>query len=226
MFSDKLRWIRITLCLAGLLVVPLTVSGVVYAADEQHQSDTDNHAKSGMNESGDHHGDGHDPGGPITWDRDLALWSLIVFCILVVVLKKFAWGPLSEALDQRESKIRQDIADADASRRKAEKLLAEHQQKVEAAQDEIQEMMAEARRDAETTRQQILDAANNDAEAARQRALSDIDRARDVALKDIFDSMSQNVADATEHVLGRALSEGDHERLIEEALSQLSESAG
>ena len=52
----------------------------------------------------DPHAAGHDPHakppGPIDWSTDLALWSLIVFVLFVAILKVFAWGPLSSALDQ------------------------------------------------------------------------------------------------------------------------------
>ena len=152
---------------------------------------------------------------------DLALWSLVVFIIFLLVLKKFAWGPLSEGLDKREQRIRQDIADAETARLKAEQMLRDHQEKLDQVQDEVKEILAEARRDAEQAKQNILTVAQNEAEATKDRAIAEIERSRDQALQELFDAMAGQVATATEYVLGHGLQPADQDRLIQEALVQL-----
>lgn len=67
-----------------------------------------------------HEGEHHETGVPINFKGDLALWSLVTFLLFLVVLKKFAWGPMIQGLDQREAGIRKAIADADENRRKSE----------------------------------------------------------------------------------------------------------
>ncbi len=171
----------------------------------------------------EHHGE---PPGPITatpQDVDLAFWTLIVFLIIRAILKKFAWGPLSEGLNKREENIRKDIDDAEAARVKAEQMLAAHAEKLDQVQNEVREIIAEARRDADHTKQEIITTAQTEAEATKHRAISEIERAKDAALKELFDTMAARVTDATEHVLGRSLSSEDQERFIQEALSQFSE---
>jgi F-type H+-transporting ATPase subunit b len=150
---------------------------------------------------------------------DLAIWSLITFVIFLAVLKKYAWGPLIEGLDKREQGVLDNIAAAEAARVKAERMLAEHAAKLEKVQDEVREIIAEARRDAEHTKNEIVAAAQKEAEATRVRAVNDIERARDQALDDLFYHMGRCVSAATEQVIGRALTGADNERLIEESLS-------
>jgi F-type H+-transporting ATPase subunit b len=157
--------------------------------------------------------------GPITFEADLALWSLITFVVFLFVLKKFAWGPLIEGLDKREGSVLDNIAAAEAARIKAEKMLAEHAARLDKVQDEVREIIAEARRDAEHTKGEIIATAQKEAEATRVRAVQDIERARDQALDDLFDHMGRCVREATETVIGRSLTGADNERLIEEALS-------
>ena len=164
-------------------------------------------------------------GVPLSFEGDLAVWSAIVFIVFVIVLKTFAWKPLSDGLNKREEGIRKNIADAEAARVKAEQMLVEHQQKLDAVQDEVREIIAEARRDAEHTKQEIIDVAQKEAAAAKDRSIAEIERARDAALKELFDTMANQVADATEFVLGRSVSEQDQDRLIQEALSQFSQSS-
>lgn len=163
---------------------------------------------------------GEEEPGPITWDTDLALWSLVTFVIFLFVLKKLAWTPLITALDQRESRVRHDIAEAESARLKAEQMLAEHVKKMSKVQEEVREILAEARRDAEHVKQDLMSEAQKEADASKQRALSEIGRARDAALKDLFDVMAAQVASATEHVLGRSVTGADQDRLIQEALAQ------
>jgi F-type H+-transporting ATPase subunit b len=170
-------------------------------------------------------GAAHPEGAPLQWKTDLALWSFIVFIVFVIVLKSVAWGPLIKALDERELRVVTAIEEAESKQKESEELVKEHTRKIEAAQDEIQAMMVEARFDADRIRQDILEQARTEAESIKAHAIDEIDRARELALKDLFDQMNGRVVDATEHVLGRALNESDRERLIEEALSQISSSS-
>ncbi|QDT97395.1 F0F1 ATP synthase subunit B [Gimesia aquarii] len=168
---------------------------------------------------------GHATGAPLGWKTDLAIWSFIVFVIFIFVLKKFAWGPLIQALDDRELRVVNAIDQAESKQRESEELVKEHAQKIAAAQDEIQAMMVEARSDADRIKQDILEQARQEAEKIKTHTLDEIERARELALKDLFDQLNGRVIDATEQVLGRALNESDRERLIEEALSQISGSS-
>jgi len=164
--------------------------------------------------------EGHDQGVPLAFKSDLALWSAITFVVFLFVLGRYAWGPLISALDQREGKIRDDIAAAESARLKAEQMLAEHAKRMAQVHEEVREALAEARRDAEHLKQEMVGLAQKEAQAAKDRAVQEIARARDAALKDLFDVMANEVAQATEHVLGRSVNSSDQDRLIEEALAQ------
>lgn len=154
--------------------------------------------------------------------KDLALWSLVTFFVFVLVLKTFAWKPLIAGLDQREANFRNQLAQAEAARVQAEMMLREHARKLESVQDEVKAIIEEARRDAERTKHDIIETAQKEATTTQNRAIHEIERARDQALKELFDVMAGQVANATEHVIGRSLTGDDQNRLIQEALSQFS----
>ncbi len=189
------------LCL--ILQAPLTA----FAAEEVH---ADAHAEGG-----------HDTSLPMKWQTDLALFSLITFVVYVAVLRTGAWGPLQAGLNERERAIRQNIADAEANRLKSEALLKDYDLKLAKVQEEVRDILAEARRDAEHTKQEIVATAQREAEATKHRAIAEIERSRDLALTELFDFVSNNVVNATEQVIGRSLSGTDHERLVSEALAQM-----
>lgn len=168
----------------------------------------------------DDHG-GHETGVPMNFKADLSLWSFVVFLLFLGVLGKFAWKPMIEGLDKREAGIRDAISNAEDNRRKSEALLADYQIKLKSAEQTVQAMVAEARRDAERTSQDLIASAQREVDAIRVRAKEEIRQAKDTALSEVFRQVNSQVILATEHVLGRALSEGDQDRLVGEALSQL-----
>jgi F-type H+-transporting ATPase subunit b len=170
------------------------------------------------------HGDdhGHPSGVPLGFKDDLALFSLITFVLFIAVLGKFAWGPMIQGLDKRELGIQKAIDDAEEGRRKAQAMLAEYEQKLKAAEQTVQAMVAEARRDAERTSQDLIANAQREVSLIRDRAKDDIRQATDTALAEVFTQINSQVVLATEHVLGRALDEADQDRLIGQALAEIS----
>jgi len=82
-------------------------------------------------------------------------------------------------------------------------------------------MIAEARRDAERTSQDLIAGAQREVDLLRQRAKDEIRQAKDAALADVFSQLNAQVVLATEHVLGRTLQDSDQERLVTEALASI-----
>ena len=137
------------------------------------------------------------------------------------MLKAGAWGPLQAGLNERERGIRQNIADAETNRLKSEALLKDYEVKLSKVQEEVRDILAEARRDAEHTKQEIIATAQRESDATKQRAIAEIERSRDLALTELFDFVSTNVVSATEQVIGRSLTGADQDRLVGDALAQL-----
>ena len=215
---------KVALPFFALLCVVGTAQAV-QAQEAEHAEENHNHEAAdhgGEEDAADDHGGGHAEGGvPISFQADLALWSLIVFLLFLFVLKKVAWGPMIEGLDKREAGIRSAIAEAEENQRKSQALMAEYEEKLRGAEQTVADMVAEAKRDAERTSQDIVAKAQADVEAMRNRATDDIKQAKDTALAEVFTSVNAQVAAATERVLGRALSDDDQERLIQEALTEI-----
>src|SRR5437870_2154081 len=73
----------------------------------------------------------------IEFKGDLGLWTLVVFLVLLVVLRKWAWRPLMEAVDAREKHMRDALSEAERAREQAKALLAEHDKKLAEVQIEV-----------------------------------------------------------------------------------------
>ena len=189
--------------------------------DAEHDADAHG-AVDGTSHEAAHDGehDGHGEQGPLAAKVDLGIYSLVVFLGFLALLTKFCWKPLMDGLNQRETNIRGAVQSAEAARDEAAALLAEHKTRMAGVDDEVKEIIAEARRDAETTKADIIAAANSEAESARDRGLADIERARQQALADLANRERDLVVSATEQVLGRTIDENDRQRLIDDALNQ------
>jgi F-type H+-transporting ATPase subunit b len=152
-------------------------------------------------------------------DPDLAIWTFLVFLVLLAVLWKFAWGPIAAALDLREQKIADNIAAAEQCNEEAKKLLADYEAKLAAARDEVRGILDEARRDAEHAGQEIVAKARADAMTEIERGKHEIETATSQALKELAETSANLAVDLAGRIVSAKLNAADHTRLIEEALA-------
>src|ERR671936_1517346 len=99
----------------------------------------------------------------------LMIWTIVAFLITLYVLKRWAFGPIQQTIDERRERIRQSIAEADKAREEARKLLEEHRRLIAQARHEAEEIRNEVRRDAELLRAR----AGGEVEPVRQRRLQE-----------------------------------------------------
>jgi len=155
----------------------------------------------------------------------LMIWTLVLFLVTMWVLSKVAFPKIQEALDKRAKTISESIEAAERQRRESDELLTEYRARLAEAREQADDIMARARKAAETAeheataqgkekREELVEAAKRDIEAETRRSL---------------DQIRQEVADltvlATEKVTRKALSAEDQRRLVEEALSEVDFSA-
>ena len=171
------------------------------------------------------HGDDEHAEAPplLSLDIGSAFWNLMIFLALLSVLGKFVWPNVLGGLKSREEKIRGDLESAEKANAKATSLLAEYQKKLDDASTQVQSMLAEARRDAEASGQRIVDEAKQEADRQRERALSDIETAKRVAVSEIADQASDLAMGVARSVVGRELNPNDHADLIRQSLERLPE---
>ncbi|GAB5404367.1 MAG: hypothetical protein Aurels2KO_25980 [Aureliella sp.] len=217
------------------------------AADDEVGGDDEAHDDEGGHDSdgaqashdGDDHGDSHsgdhashdtdpthanmsDAGASLVEFRtDMAFFSAVVFLLLMAGLFVFAWKPIMEGLAKREKRIAGNIQKAEQDAAAAEAKLAEYSAKLAAANEEAQELVATARKDAEATGQKIVAAAQEEAVAQQKRAADEIESAKRVALNELAGQSTNLAMSVAGRVVGREVNAGDHNTLIEEMLSKL-----
>jgi len=172
----------------------------------------------------DEHGDGHgDQEKPVLlrFDPGVALWSIIIFVLLLILLRAVAWKPILQGLQQREDFIRDSLNQAKKDREAAEDNLKEYAAKLEQARDDADAVIEQSRRDAEIARLKTKEEAQNEAEALLERAKREIDLARGTAIKEIYEVGAKLATSAAGKILGREVDAAEHERLIAESIEEL-----
>jgi F-type H+-transporting ATPase subunit b len=155
---------------------------------------------------------------------DLTIWTAVVFLVVLAILYKAAWGPISEGLQKRESEIAAQIAEAQRKNEEARQILVEYEQKLAAARDEVRGLIEQGRRDAEKVGQQLLDKAREESGIERQRAVQQIESATLAALKELADRSATLAVELAGKIVGARLQAADHSRLIEQAVTEFTHS--
>ncbi len=150
-----------------------------------------------------------------------AVWTLVIFLLVVFILGKFAWGPLLSSLQQREEFIRRSLQEAKDDRESAEARLQEYEAKLAEAGTRAQEIVDQGKRNAETVRASIEEKARNESEKMVERAKREIELAKQSAIKDLYATSSDLATEIAARILQRELNAQDHEKLIADSLREL-----
>jgi F-type H+-transporting ATPase subunit b len=148
----------------------------------------------------------------------LMIWTLVLFGITFIILKRYVFGPVSAAIEKRRAQIGAAIEEAERSREEAIRLLEEYRTRLAEARKEADELRERSRREAERQGQELL----KEATQRRDQVLADtevqIEAETRRALQELRDDVVDLALRAAEKVTRQTMTEADHRRLIEEAL--------
>ena len=151
----------------------------------------------------------------------LMIWTIVCFLITLFVLKRYAFGPIQKALDERRDRIRRSLEEADQARAEAHELLEQHRQLIGQAKSDAEEILTEARRVSEANVRRMREETETD----RQRRLEDTRKQIEAETGRALEQIRLEVADlsliAAEKVTRKSLDDADHRRLIDEAIGEL-----
>jgi len=157
----------------------------------------------------------------ITPNVGLMIWVLVVFVISFLILRKYVFPFIGQALDKRAQSISDEIDAAAEVRKKADAVLDEYRERLQEARQQAEEILGRAnksaeaverraREEAEVKRQEALEKTKRDIEAETRRAISEIRR-----------EVADLTVEATEKLTRKTLTEDDQRRLVQEALEEL-----
>jgi len=216
--SSHARWFVLLTC----LVLGFTLVSARFAPAQEKEKDA---AVEGAEKAEAPHDPSHGNASPNMYSPadvkfELTIATFIVFMLLLILLGKFAWGPISQGLDKREQHIATMIADAERNAKESEQRLRELEARLAAQAEEARQAISAARREGEVLKEKLVGEAHDAAQQEKERALVEIRGAKNAALREIAQKSVNTAVDLAKSLIHREVNAGDHAQLIKDSLAQ------
>jgi F-type H+-transporting ATPase subunit b len=168
------------------------------------------------------------PGGKrnlLSPNGGLMVWTLVIFGILMYVLSKFAFGPITAAVAAREKALEDALDEAKQDRAAAATQLSEQRQLLERAHADAARVLAEARTAADAVRQHLLEQTHAQQQDLLERARKEIDDERDRAIAELRRQAVDLAILGAGKVIERNLDDATNRKLVDGYLAGLAPSA-
>jgi F-type H+-transporting ATPase subunit b len=142
----------------------------------------------------------------LTPSLGLLFWTLLAFLIVFFILRKFAWAPILDSLNQREKGIADSLETAERVKREMALLKNENEALMAKAREERALMLKEAR----DTKDRIINESKEQAKIEASKIITEAQQAIEAqkmaALTEVKNQVGKLVVEVTEKVLRRELS--------------------
>ena len=155
----------------------------------------------------------------------LMFWTLVIFVILLVVLSKFAFGPITAAVEAREKALQEAIDAARRDREEAARLLAEHRANLDASRAEGQKLITDARAAAERVRAELVEQAHAEQARMLERARAEIAAEQAKAIAELCREAVDLAILGAGKVIGQNLDRAANRKLVESFLASVTTDA-
>jgi F-type H+-transporting ATPase subunit b len=161
---------------------------------------------------------------PFEFAPNTAIWTLVIFLTVFWILKKFAFGPIVKALDEREQGILGNIAAAQKQNDDAKALLKQYQEKLDAAKEEVRQIIEAAKQDAQRQGENIIAKSKEAASHEHDRAMKEIESATTIALQSIAERSAILATNLAGKMIRAEIKPEQHRSLIDAALQTFAKS--
>lgn len=150
----------------------------------------------------------------------LFFWHSLIFIGLIFLLKKFAWKPILDAVEERDNSIKKAISSAENARKEMETLKEDNSRILKEARIERDKLL----KDAKKTKEELIDNAKEEAKLEAQKIINQanlsIDNEKKLAIKELKNQVSLISMQIAEKVIKKELDDNNKQ---EEFLNKLIE---
>ena len=165
-------------------------------------------------------------GGLLSPSAGLMFWTLLIFIVLMVILSKYAFGPITAAVEAREKALEDAILAAKRDREEAMKLLEAQRQQIEGARNDAQRLIAEGRAAGEKLRAEMMEETRMQQQDLIERARRDIGAEKTRAIRELRAEAVELAIRGAERVIDKNLDDASNRQLVESFLTSLDKKAG
>lgn len=153
----------------------------------------------------------------------LTFWTIFIFILLLILLSKFVWKPMLDAIDAREKKIAGDLEQAKKAREEAEKYKADIEKRLAELKNEIKKRYDEAVYEANTEKEKIIEKAHKQAEVMIENAKKEIEEYKNNVLKEVEEKIVDLAVLVSKRVLNHIVDKKIEEKISETSLKEYRE---
>lgn len=186
------KWLALTVLLLSMLIV-LGFATSCYASEE---------------------------GVPIFPDMIKIGWTAVNFFVLLAILYKFAFNPISNMMEERTNTIESSLSHAESLLAEVEQMRKDATTELSDARKEAQEIVARGTKIAEETKNDIISKAEAQVASEKAKAKAEIQAEKEQAISELRDTAATLAILAAEKVLGRALNEDDHKVMVKDFIKE------
>ncbi len=149
----------------------------------------------------------------------LFFWMIILFIALLFLLKKLAWKPILQAVEEREEGIRKSLEEAEKARKEMQNLTAHNEKVMKEARLEREAMLKEARAIYDKTVEESKEKARLEYQKILEDAKKDIEAEKQAAITEMKKKVAELSIDIAEKLLKKELSSEEAQlSLIEQSI--------
>jgi F-type H+-transporting ATPase subunit b len=146
-------------------------------------------------------------------------WHAANFLFLLFILQRFLYRPVVRMLDERSTRIRDSLAQAESVREETARLEAESRGILDEARREGQQLLAQANRNAERIMTEARRQAQTEGDRLIERARSEIEREREQVFQELREQVADLAVSAASRVVRRSLDGSAQRELVREFLA-------
>lgn len=154
-------------------------------------------------------------------ESGLVIWTVVTFLCLVFILKKAAWGPLLAAIEEREKRMKADLAGAQDARSQAERIKTELEAQMAGMQAKSRELLAQAAKEGESLRAQLKASAEADAQKIKEKTMSELADEKERLVRGLRSEVATLSVMAAEKLLRKSVDDGVQKTVLESFFKEL-----
>jgi F-type H+-transporting ATPase subunit b len=156
----------------------------------------------------------------------LIIWTLISFFILLILLKKVAFPPILKGMKKREETIKQQLEEAQKTKKEAQNILEDYRRQLAEARSEAQKIINEGKSLGENMRKEIVQKAQAESNQIVKRAQEEIELQKQKAILELQEKIADLSIMAATKIINKSLNTEDNRRLVEEYVSKIGDLYG
>jgi F-type H+-transporting ATPase subunit b len=149
-------------------------------------------------------------------------WTTLIFLLLLLLLQKFAWGPIMKAVRSREDTIRSALDSAEKAREEMKVLQADNEIILRKAREERDKIIRDARLATERMATEAKEKSQSDADAMVKRAMELIEREKNTAIAEVKREVAALAIEVASKVVSETLkNDTEQQKLIGRYLKEI-----